>query len=111
MKILLDENLPKRLKKDFKNHIVFTVRDMDWQGTKNGMLLNLMINKGFEVFITFDKNLKFQQNFEKYPIPVVVLNAKDNTYQTLFQFTEQILNLLDSELKPGAILLNTPSIL
>ena len=108
MKILLDENLPKRLKKDFKNHRVFTVSDKSWNGITNGLLLDLMIKDGFEILITFDKNLQFQQNFEKYPIPVLVLNAKDNTYFTLSKILDQIVELLDGELKPGAIIIKQP---
>ena len=47
MKLLLDENLPKRLKQDFTQHEVFTVRDKGWNGIKNGDLLNLMMKEGF----------------------------------------------------------------
>jgi len=101
MKILLDENLPKRLKKDFSGHVAFTVRDKSWNGIKNGLLLNLMLSDGFDVFITFDKNMQFQQNFEKYAIPVIVLNAENNTYIALAKLLPQILRLLDGDLKVG----------
>jgi len=53
MKILLDESLPKRLKKDLKEHHVKTVPEMGWQGKKNGELLKLMLDH-FDVFITAD---------------------------------------------------------
>ena len=53
MKILLDESLPRKLRDDFGNeHDVWTVRDKGWLGKKNGELLKLMINSGFELFIT-----------------------------------------------------------
>jgi predicted nuclease of predicted toxin-antitoxin system len=58
MKILLDENIPRRLKFDFDtNDEVISVQEMNWQGKKNGELLGLMTLKGFDVFITLDKNL------------------------------------------------------
>ena len=76
MKLLLDENLPKRLKADLINHEVYTVRDKSWNGIKNGELLKLMLLDGFDALLTFDKNLQYQQNFLKYSIPVLVLNAK-----------------------------------
>jgi len=58
MKILLDESLPRKLKNDFGNtHQVFTVRDKNWLGKKNGTLLKLMVEEGFELFITVDRNL------------------------------------------------------
>ena len=75
---------------------------MGWNGVKNGQLLSLMIADEFDVLITFDKNLQFQQNFSKYTLPIIVLNAFDNTYLTLREFMPQILLLLKSNLKVGA---------
>ena len=86
MKLLLDENLPKRLKKDFADFEIFTVRDKDWNNKKNGELLELMLAEDFNILITFDQNLEHQQNFEKYPITVFVLIAENNTYQILSEF-------------------------
>ena len=103
MKLLLDENLPKRLKNDFPDHQIHTVRDCGWQGTTNGKLLQLMLDNSFDVLITFDKNLKHQQNFHKYPIPVLVLNASDNSYLTLKELVPAIQKLLESGLSIGPI--------
>ncbi len=80
MKLLLDENLPKRLKADFPVHEIFTVFDMGWNGIKNGPLLQLMIDNDFNSLLTFDKNLQHQQNFKKYTLTVFVLSAINNTY-------------------------------
>jgi len=55
MKILIDECLPKKLKRELPNHDVATVREKGWQGKKNGVLLRLM-SGAFDVFITVDKN-------------------------------------------------------
>jgi predicted nuclease of predicted toxin-antitoxin system len=66
MKLLLDENLPKRLKSDFPEHETYTVRDKGGNGKKNGVLLQLMISENFEALLTFDKNMKYQQNFKKF---------------------------------------------
>jgi hypothetical protein len=63
MRLLLDENLPKRLKSDFPAHEVFTVRDKGWNGIKNGELLRLMLADNFDVLLTFDKTLQHQQIF------------------------------------------------
>jgi len=79
MRLLLDENLPKRLKFDFPDHEVFTVRDKEWNGIKNGKLLQLMLAENFHALLTFDKNLQHQQNFLKHPITVFVLTALNNT--------------------------------
>lgn len=84
MKILLDESLPRKLKYDFKEeHEVLTVRDMDWLGKKNGELLKLMTNNNFELFITVDRNLPYQQNLQRLPLTIIVLCAKNNTRETL----------------------------
>ncbi|MCY7353407.1 MAG: DUF5615 family PIN-like protein [Cytophagaceae bacterium] len=62
MKVLLDENLPRKLKFRLAPHEVFTVREMGWTGQKNGRLLKLMHKSGFQLLITADENLSFQQN-------------------------------------------------
>jgi predicted nuclease of predicted toxin-antitoxin system len=80
MKLLLDENLPKRLKLDFPDHQIFTVRDKGWNGIKNGELLQRMLADNFDTLLTFDKNLQHQQNFEKYTLAVFILQAEINTY-------------------------------
>ncbi len=101
MKLLLDENLPKRLKKDLSPHITFTVSDMGWNGKKNGELLQLLLLNKFDVLITFDKNIQHQQNFHKYSVPVLVLNASDNTYLTLKNLAPILQTLLATDLPPG----------
>lgn len=56
MKILLDENLPTKLKFDFGKGVeIFTVRDMNWLGKKNGELLSLAALHGFDILLTLDK--------------------------------------------------------
>jgi len=90
MKLLLDENLPKRLKRDFPEHKIYTVRDKKWNGKSNGELLKLMLADEFDVLITFDKNLRYQQNFKTYSIPVFVLNANDNSYITLLGLSQRV---------------------
>jgi|ERR1035437_4694861 hypothetical protein len=100
MKLLLDENLPKRLKEDFADHEIYTVRDMAWNGIKNGQLLGLMVENGFEVLLTFDKNLQHQQNFRKYSITVLVLSAPTNTYLELTKLIPQIKETLLSDPLP-----------
>ena len=86
MRLLLDEILPKRLKSDFPYHEVFTVRDKEWNGIKNGELLGLMLSDSFHALLTFDKNLQHQQNLIKYTITVFVLTARINQYSELTKF-------------------------
>ena len=103
MKLLLDENLPKRLKRDFAEYEIFTVRDKGWNSKKNGELLELMLAENFNVLITFDQNLEHQQNFEKYPITVFVLIAQNNTYQILSELVPRINTELEKPLRVGTV--------
>jgi len=107
MRLLLDENLPKRLKNDFPDHEVFIVRDKGWNGISNGQLLQLMIENGFDALMTFDKNLRHQQNFSKYSIAVFVLTAKNNTYGELTKLSNIVNRHLNgSSLATGPIIIS-----
>jgi len=93
---------------DFANHEVVTVRDMGWNGIKNGPLLQLMIENGFHALLTFDKNLQHQQNFKKYTIAVFVLSAVNNTYIELTKLTPKVHSCLNVEtLAVGPIIITT----
>ena len=102
MKILLDENLPKKLKLDFQEHEVYTVRERGWNGIQNGALLRLLTENGFDAFLTYDKNLQHQQNFQKYSVTVFVLSAPINRYSVLTNLTRKIKKHIDDGLHPGA---------
>jgi predicted nuclease of predicted toxin-antitoxin system len=95
MRLLLDENLPKRLKQDLNEHEIFTVADKGWNGVTIGELLQLLVDNKFDVLLTFDKNLQYQQNFTKYTLAVIILNAKDNSYFTLKNLVPKIKKCID----------------
>ncbi|MBC6608962.1 DUF5615 family PIN-like protein [Hymenobacter sp. BT188] len=108
MKLLLDENLPKRLKADFSEHEIYTVRDKGWNGIKNGQLMQLMVDNDFHALLTFDKNLQHQQNFKKYIIGVFVLSAVNNTYMELTKLTPRVHEYLNKKTLPvGPIIIAT----
>lgn len=75
MRVLLDEQLPRRLARELVGHDVSTVQQQGWAGVKNGELLRLAAGRGFEVFLTADRSLPFQQNFRGVRLGVVVLIA------------------------------------
>jgi len=101
MRLLLDENLPKRLKQDLGEHEIYTAADKGWTGISNGKLLGLLTENNFDALLTFDKNLQYQQNFTKYTITVIVLNAPDNSYATLKNLVHKIKEILTTDLKAG----------
>ncbi|HEX8709437.1 MAG TPA: DUF5615 family PIN-like protein [Pyrinomonadaceae bacterium] len=99
MKLLLDECLDRRLAKDLAGRDVKTVPQMGWAGIKNGELLTLA-EKEFDIFITVDKNLSFQQNLPKFNIAVLVLHATSNRLADLRLLAPKILSALPT-LKKG----------
>jgi hypothetical protein len=95
IKLLLDENLDVKLRFRFgPTHEVMTVRQMDWLGKENGELLQLMQAHGFEVLVTSDKNIQHQQNWQRYPLPVIVLAVRPKIYSELVKLVPQVLALL-----------------
>ena len=98
MKILPDESLPRKLKSFFgSENEVFSVKDMDWLGKKNGELLCLLIENKFEIFVTVDKNLQYQQNLARLPLTIFVLRALDNRLQTLQQLIPLIFERISED--------------
>ncbi len=101
MRILIDECLPRKLKRELSDHEVSTVQEMGWSGVKNGALLGLMTGQ-FEVFVTIDGNLEYQQNLSKAQIAVVVLKAVNNKLETLLPLLPAVREKL-ADLKAGEI--------
>lgn len=87
MKVLIDEQLPTKLKFRFlgSGHDVFTVRDMDWLGKKNGDLIKLMQTHDFSVLLTNDKNMYYQQNMNELRISMLNVNTKTNRYPDILE--------------------------
>lgn len=95
MRVLLDENLPRGLKRDFAGHDVFTVGEMGWSGASDKDLLRLARGQ-FDALITADRNLEYQQNVAATPLGIVVIEAPDTRVQTLRAMLPAILRGLDS---------------
>lgn len=93
MRVLLDECVDHRLSRDLPNHDVSTVARMGWRGKENGELLGLAAAQ-FDVLVTTDRNLSFQQNIEQSGLSVVVLNARSNRLSDLRRLVPEILKVL-----------------
>jgi predicted nuclease of predicted toxin-antitoxin system len=102
VRILLDEQLPRRLAREFVNHEVRTVQQQGWAGLKNGELLRRALNHGFEVFLTADQNLQYQQNLAHSSLAIIVLAAPSNTLEDLLRLIPGGLQALPSS-RPGTI--------
>lgn len=94
MKILIDECLPIRLKDEYAEHIVSTVQEMGWQGKRDNELLKLAVDKGFEIFITIDKNIRYQQNTKKIKLGIIVLDMPRTKLENLKPMTKNVLALI-----------------
>ena len=95
MRILLDESLPIELRDALRQHAVRSVKEMGWTALKNGELLRRAADQ-FDVFVTADQNLQYQQNREILPIAVAVLVAKSNRMLSLEPLVPQLLSALAS---------------
>ena len=90
-KVLLDENLPLKLKFRLKDVCeIYTVNDKGWNALENGDLINAMQDDGFDYLITSDRNLQYQQNLAKYSMSFIVLNAPNNNYETILPLVPKI---------------------
>ena len=101
MKILIDECVDWRLLRDLPTHDVKTVRQMGWTETINGALLRLA-EQEFDVLVTTDKNLSFQQNVVSFDIAVVVLRARSARLEHLRELIPTLLKLLP-DVKSGEV--------
>jgi len=106
VKVLLDECLDWRLARELPGHNVKSVQDMHWDGIKNGSLLALA-QAQFDVLITGDRNLSFQQNLPEFLIAVVVLEAESILLVHTRPLMSKLLGLLPT-LKPGQLVRVAP---
>jgi hypothetical protein len=100
VRILLDECVDQRFRRDLVGHDVATVQEAGWAGKKNGELLALAATT-YDVFITVDRNLYFQQNFSAFSIAVLVA-ARTNRLIDLKPLAKDVFSEL-SVLKPGQV--------
>ena len=83
MKILFDHCVPIPLRRELPGHDIKTAREMRWEGLKNGKLLGEAQVAGFDVFLTVDQNIRYQQNLQGRAIAVVVMIANGITVEDL----------------------------
>jgi predicted nuclease of predicted toxin-antitoxin system len=99
-KVLLDENLPIKLKYRLQDVCeIYTVKDKGWNSLENGNLIAAMQQENFDYLITSDKNLQHQQNISKYALRFIVLNVSTNNYETILPLVEQIKEVLLNDIK------------
>lgn len=102
MRLLLDESVPRRLRRALPTHTVKTAVEMGWGGMKNGALLARAAEE-FDAFITVDQNLPCQQNHATLPIAVIIFVASSNELRVLLPLMPRLEAEL-ATLQPRSIL-------
>ena len=96
MRLLLDECIPIKLRNSLLGHECRTVPEVGFAGKKNGELLTLAEHAGFEVFITLDKGIEYQQNLRACKLSIILLRSKSGRLHDLLPLAPLILESLDS---------------
>jgi Domain of unknown function (DUF5615) len=104
-RILFDENMPRKLRRDLPQFIVRTVQEEGWAGFENGNLLR-RASGTFDVLLTADQRLRYQQNVAQFEIGVVVIETVDTTLDNLKRFLPEIHAAIES-VTPGAVVIVT----
>ncbi len=102
MKILFDHCVAKPLRKCLPGHEVKTTREMRWEGLKNGALLAKAEEAGFDLLLTVDQNLRYQQNLSDRAIAVVVMIANGITVDDLLPLVPVLESVLPT-IQPGQV--------
>ena len=97
MRVLLDHCVPKRFGRLLIGHEVRTTFEMGWSALNNGVLLGRCAEH-FDLFLTVDQNLQFQQNLSALPVPVIILVTSDNRLPTLEPFAPAVARVLEQPL-------------
>jgi predicted nuclease of predicted toxin-antitoxin system len=100
MKLLLDEYVPRKFRNLLPGHDCRTVPEEGLAGKKNGELLSLAQKSGFEVFLTLDRGLEYEQNLQGRNIAVVLIRSKSSRLADLLPQSPEILRVLRS-IQPG----------
>jgi predicted nuclease of predicted toxin-antitoxin system len=94
MKILIDECVPRKLKYSLPDHEFHTVPEAGLAGKKNGSLLDLAESAGFEIFVTMDKGLEYEQNLAGRSMAILILRAKSNRLADLLPLAPDLLRTM-----------------
>jgi hypothetical protein len=101
--VLIDESLPRRLARVLSGHDARTVAQIGWSGTSNGELLRRAEAAGFDVLITADRNLEFQQNIARFALGVIVVRVPRTKPDVVLPLVPDIERALD-RIEPGSVL-------
>jgi hypothetical protein len=102
MRLLLDECVPRKFRNLLPGHTCRTVPEEGLAGKKNGELLTLAEKSGFDVFLTLDRGLEYEQNLQRRIIAIILIRAKSSRLADLLPHSPEILRVLRS-IQPGEL--------
>ena len=105
MRVLLDECMPRKFKNQLASHDCATVPEAGFGGKKNGELLSLAEEADFEVFVTLDRGIEYQQNLAPHRLVVLVLRAKSSRLDDLIVHVPRMQEILRDNPKSGLFLI------
>jgi len=103
--VLFDENMPRKLRRDLAPHEIRTVQEEGWSGSKNGELLRRMADR-FEVLVTIDQRMRFQQNLKQFS--VVVIEVPDTRLRFLRELASRLRDAID-RVEAGEVIVVRPA--
>ena len=102
MKLLLDESVPRLLARSFPGTFdIRTVPQMGWAGIKNGSLLTLASQEGFDALVTTDRSMEYQQNPDTLPVTIIVLISYRTRVQDLEPLIPKVVLMLKTRPEIG----------
>jgi hypothetical protein len=105
-RVLFDENMPRKLRRDLPEFFIRTVQEEGWAGLENGNLLR-HAEPTFDVLLTADQRLRYQQNTTRFDIGIVVIETFDTTLPNLRRLLPEIKSAVEN-VGPGMVTIVTP---
>ena len=102
MLVLIDESLPKPIRRELAGHQAFTVQQRGWSKTKNGALLRIAEVAGSGAFLTADQSLRYQQNLAGSKLRIIVFEALSNRLEHIRPLLPEAIKALQ-EMAPGEL--------
>lgn len=103
MRVLLDENINRKLKKEFDDcFYVTTVTEHGWNGKKNGDLIRAAEIE-FDVFVTMDKSIAYQQNLYRIDLGIILISARSNRREDVLPAIKEV-NMMLRQIQSGELI-------
>lgn len=106
-RVLFDENMPRRLRRDLREFSIRTAQEEGYSGFKNGELLR-RVSPLFQVFVSLDQRMQYQQNLAKFDIGLVVIDIPDTRLRFVRELLPEIRDAI-ARVAPGEVIVIKPA--